>query len=348
MPGMHAVPRLADLTRDLDVERRSIDFAKWLSCLHEAHGVTDAASARFLDRWPTSLSTEVVRRSVLRKAATAPGTTTDAQWAAPLAPISLVEGFVQLARSASLLGRIPGLRSIPFRARLPIETNGGSYAWVGQGAPKPITKLAFDPGVMLDPTKAMGIIVVTDELARLVLPGTETALRDTLIAGLTWFTDSQFLDPTVAAVAGVSPASITNGLTPATAGSDVKASVDALLKAFFAARPGADDAVLVMSAGTRARLVGPDGSGETYAGLPIVVSGRRVRTSSCSIRTACASPMAASRSTSARRRRSRWSTTPPRRRRRRSCSICGRTISRGTASSGSSTGKRSRARSCTW
>lgn len=67
------------------------------------------------------------------KAAVPPATTTDATWAKPLVPIqNLTNEFIALLRPATLLGRIPNLRKVPFNVSVPMQTGGGSYNWVGK------------------------------------------------------------------------------------------------------------------------------------------------------------------------------------------------------------------------
>lgn len=85
-------------------------------------------------------------------------------------------------------------------------------AWVGENAPKPVSALAFDT-VQLRWAKAAGIIVLTEELVRFSNPAAEAIVRQEMIDSMTQFLDRQFVDPTVAAVTNVSPASITNGVT---------------------------------------------------------------------------------------------------------------------------------------
>jgi HK97 family phage major capsid protein len=95
---------------------------------------------------------------------------------------------------------------------MPAQTAGGTYKWVGQGKMKPVTNAQY-ASVTLSFAKASGIIVLTEELVRLSTPSAEAAVRDELVKGITAFLDVQFVDSTVAAVANVNPASITNGVT---------------------------------------------------------------------------------------------------------------------------------------
>jgi hypothetical protein len=241
---------LSDLTADLRERAAVTDYVRWLSCRTKS-GTAAQLAEIFTTRWPLSL-----HRDLVTKAAVTAGTTTDASWAGPLAPIALADGFLALVRSASVLGRIPGLKKVPFNVRTPVQTGAGTYFWVAQGAPKPMTKLGFASGLILPPLKSEGLVVVTRELAELVMPGTEAALRDTLVAGLTSFTDHQFLDPAVAAVGGKNPASITNAATPIAASGNVDTDVAAALAALFTARPGASGAVIVTSPAIASKLAG--------------------------------------------------------------------------------------------
>jgi len=144
------------------------------------------------------------------KAAVAPGTTTDATWAGPLAVRQPIAEFLELLRARTLLGQIQGFRQVPFNVSVGSQTGGGTYAWVGQGLAKPVTAAAY-AAVTLDFAKAAGIIVISMELAKLSTPSAEGLVREELLGGMGAFLDVQLIDPAVAAVANLNPASITNG-----------------------------------------------------------------------------------------------------------------------------------------
>jgi hypothetical protein len=263
--------RLDGLTKDLVARNAVLDYVRLLSCRTKmGHPVQQADL--FRTKWPRSLHVDLVT-----KAAVAAGTSTDATWAGPLAPIALADSFLALVRSASLVGKV-AFKRVPFNVRTPTQTGGGTYFWVAQGVPKPITKLGFAQGIVLPPLKAEGLVVVTRELAELVTPGTEGALRDTLIDGLTAFTDHQMLDPAVAAVGGQTPGSLTNGLTPIAASGNVDTDVSAALSALFTARPGATGAVIVCSPAIASKLAGTGknldarANGGTVHGVPLVTT----------------------------------------------------------------------------
>ena len=259
---MHTEPaRLSDITRSHRIDLESKEFVKYLACYQQAHGVAEQACQWYLERWPDSFGAPYIKReqkelALSTKALVPPATTGDAPWAGALTGVSdLMSGFLAIARSQSLLGRIPGLRRIPFNTRIPVENQAASYAWVAQGGPKPVSQMAFGQGVTIDIKKATGIVVFTRELIRLLAPGTEDALRDSLLNGLTTFTDTSFLS-TDATVAGTKPAGILNGLTPVTATGDIHADILALLDAFYTARPDAQEVVLIAGPRKAAQIQG--------------------------------------------------------------------------------------------
>ncbi|MGH8818093.1 MAG: phage major capsid protein, partial [Achromobacter pestifer] len=222
------------------------------------------------------------------KAAVAAGTTTDATWAAPLVPYqNMTSDFIELLRPATLLGRMTGLRNVPFNVRIPGQTQGSTVAWVGETAPKPVSALGFED-ITLRFNKLAGIVVISDELARLSTPSAEAIIRGDLVAQIAQFTDDSFINPAYAAVTDVRPASVTNGVTPVPAsGTDadaLRADVRAVYSQFIAVNLSTAGAAWVMTS-TQAMAIGmmlnPLGQpefpglgadGGTFMGLPVLVS----------------------------------------------------------------------------
>ena len=185
------------------------------------------------------------------KAAVAAGTTTDATWAGPLAPLMpLTSEFLELLRPATILGKVPGFRKVPFNVTIASQTGGGTYQWVGQGAPKPVGKLQLG-SISLTITKCAGIIVITLDLARTSTPSAESVIRQDMINGIAAFLDVEFTDPSKAPVAGVSPGSVTNGVTPITSAgptpANARTDIQAMAAAMSAANVPIGGAVLLMS-----------------------------------------------------------------------------------------------------
>jgi HK97 family phage major capsid protein len=150
--------------------------------------------------------------SAMFRAAVAAGTTTHATWAGPLVYAqNLSSEFIDLLRPATIIGQLP-LRPVPFNVSIPRQTAGVAAGWVGQGLSKPVGALSFDR-LPIPWSKSAVIAVITQELARFSDPSAEMLVRDDLVKAIKQFLDSQFIDPAVAAVAALNPASITNGVT---------------------------------------------------------------------------------------------------------------------------------------
>jgi Phage capsid family len=243
---METLERLSSLTEQQVMHARVIDYMRYLSLLYTNDGKAYQAAEMFKLSYPRSVNIELVH-----KAAISAGTTTDSTWGGPLASTNpLVDTFLGFLRPKTLLGRIQNLRQVPFNISVPQQTAAGTYTWLGQGAASVVTKADFAT-LTLAFAKAAGIIVITKELAELSRPEAEPLLRDELTNGLAQFLDGQFVDPTVAAVANVSPGSVTNGTTPiaasGTSSSALLTDVKGLIAAFATANPDVEFAVLLMT-----------------------------------------------------------------------------------------------------
>lgn len=271
--------RLGDLTARQLTNIRSLDYCRWISCLAFADGSSVGAGREFARRFPRSHNLDLIQ-----KAAVAPGTTTDATFAAPLVSLrTLTDAFLEYSRPATIIGKIPNLRRVPFNISVSAQSGGGTYGWTGEGAPTALTQATFASIAVPGTPKAAGIIVVTAELLKLGVPDADVILRNELVAGIAQFLDSQFVDPAVAAVANVHPASITNGLTPiASTGptnANAAADINALIRAFVTANPNVEFAVLVVSPANAMALASTGNyphlriDGGFVAGIPVVTSG---------------------------------------------------------------------------
>ena len=253
-------------------------FIRSACALLQCHG-NKYEAAEYAKRWDDS-TPEV---ALYLKAAVAAGNTTDATWAAPLVNQSIADDFLALLRPATILGKIPGLRNVPFNTKVPAQTAGGTYGWVGEAKPKPVTKLAFATE-SLGISKVAGIVVLTEELVRLSNPSAEALVRADMVAGIAQFLDQQFIDPAVAAVPGINPASITNGAPTAAASTNPLADIMGLINHFAAAGIPVDGLTFIMSAANAlslsfrtyldgsAQFPGVSMSGGTYKGINFVTS----------------------------------------------------------------------------
>jgi HK97 family phage major capsid protein/HK97 family phage prohead protease len=262
-----------------------IQMARHAMVLAQAKGNKFEAARIATQYWGDSAS-EVVA-NLEGRAAIAAGTTTTSGWALPLVQTNYVNEFLEMLRPMTLIGRIPGLRHVPFNVSMPAQTAGGTYAWVGEGAPKPVTKPTY-ASVTLTKAKAAGIIVLTKELVRLSTPAAQEAVRDEMLSGIQQFLDGQFIDTSIAAVANVNPASITNGVAGTVAsGTDVaaaRADISARVAAFAAANYGLGGLVMLMNEsvaftlGSMINSVGQPAfpglsiNGGSILGIPVVTS----------------------------------------------------------------------------
>lgn len=231
--------------------------------------------------------------AMLTKAAVAPATTTNSTWAKPLVDTGgPLADFVEFLRPQTILGKfgnngIPSLRNIPFYARLGAQTSGGAGYWVGEGNAKPLTKFDFSEDT-LTPLKVANIAVATMELLRDSNPAADGIIRDQLAAALTERLDIDFIDPAKVAVAGISPASILNGVTgipsSGTDAASVRTDVQSLFGAFIAANNAPTSGVWIMDAVSalalgmmqnplgQSEFPGMGMNGGTFQGLPVIVS----------------------------------------------------------------------------
>lgn len=231
---------------------------------------------------------------LVTKAAVPAGTTAEGNWAGALVGegTNVIADFVEFLRPRTILGRfgqngVPSLRNVPFNVPLVGQTSGGQGYWVGEGKAKPLTSFGYERN-LLDIFKVANIAVVTEELLRRSTPAAEGLIRDNLADAIAARLDTDFINPAKAAVAGVSPASITNGLTAVVStGGDadaIRADVRALMATFIAAQNAPTSGVWIMGTLTAlslSMLVNPLGqpefpglsmTGGTFQGLPVIVS----------------------------------------------------------------------------
>lgn len=229
------------------------------------------------------------------KATVAAGTTASGNWAGDLVDS---EGggfadFVEYLRPATILGKfgmngVPALRSVPHNRRLVEQTGGGAGYWVGEAKPKPLTSFDFN-GTTLDLLKVANIAVLSEEIIRDSSPSAEAIVRDSLRDALAARLDTDFVDPSKAASAGVSPASITNGAdsiaaTSFTDADDIRLDIRSLIAKFTAANNSVSGAVFIMSTNNAVALTlmtnalgqsefpGMTMTGGTLLGFPVIVS----------------------------------------------------------------------------
>jgi HK97 family phage major capsid protein len=177
---------------------------------------------------------------------------------------------------------------VPFNIAIPIGSTGTTGQWVGESRNKPVGAPAFSSAT-LRWAKAAQIVVISEELARFSSPSAEAIIRDLLIKGLGQFLDGQFVDPNVAEVSNVSPASILNGKnavgnSSGPTAADFRVDMNALFAAFISNNQDPTTAVVLMSATSAMGLAAQVNAlgqpefpsvtmtGGSILGVPVVVS----------------------------------------------------------------------------
>jgi HK97 family phage major capsid protein/HK97 family phage prohead protease len=268
---------------------KGIAFARYARC---------KALGRILSRNPEDIAQKMYPQHeelhmVLKTDIPAANTATSL-WAGALvgSETSLFADFVEYLRPLTVIGQfgsggVPGFRRVPFRTPLITQTATTTGYWVGEGQPKPLSKAGFTRTTLL-PYKAAALTAATMEVLRDSSPSAETLIRDDIAKSVAARLDTDFLDPQKGLEANVSPASISNGLTPiVSSGRDadsVRADMVSVMATYLAANNTPSSGVWVMSAITALQLSlltnalgqpefpGMSMTGGTLQGLPVITS----------------------------------------------------------------------------
>jgi HK97 family phage major capsid protein len=195
--------------------------------------------------------------TVITKAAVAAGTTGDSAWAGSLVALyqRYTGDFIEFLRPMTILGKlgqngVPGPTMVPFNINIAGQTSGATGYWVGEGQPKPVTRAGFN-SVNLAWAKIAAFCVLSQELVRFSSPNAETLMRNELARAIVERADIDFIDPNVAAITGVRPASVTNGVVAINStGNDadaIREDIALLMAPFINANISPTGAVFVMS-----------------------------------------------------------------------------------------------------
>lgn len=287
-----------------------IRFARMVKCLGVAQGNRFEASQIARQQYGDDPLVAVLEKSarfgelsdMVTKAAVPAMSTIEANSLGSLvsAESGVFADFVEFLRPMTILGQfgaggIPSMTRVPFRTALITQTSGGAAYWVGEGDAKGLT--SFDATrTTLTPLKAANIAVITEELLRDSSPSADTFVRNALAAALRERLDRDFIDPAFAGSAGVSPASITNGVTQTMSSGaggagtgtavQIRSDIRALVGVFLAAENSLDNGVWIMrpqtvlnlsllvnALGEQDELVrGLTMRGGTLLGMPVIVS----------------------------------------------------------------------------
>jgi HK97 family phage prohead protease len=291
--------------KDEDPARKGIAFAQYVRVMYHAKGSPILAQQLVKSpKWARSLDDRVPRLiKAAVEAGSVTGTGSDGNWGMELVgdETGAVADFAEFLRKQTLLGKfgtngIPALRRVPFRVPLLTQGTGATASWVGEGKPKPLTKLGWSR-TTLEPRKIAVIAAVTKELLADSSPAADTMLRDELAAAVVERSDIDFIDPSVTETTDVRPAAITQGITPVEAtgtgdADDVRADIRAALGAFMTAKNPPRSAVWIMNSAQAIALglmtnalgqmefPGVDMNGGRLLGIPVLVTDHMPTTTS--------------------------------------------------------------------
>jgi hypothetical protein len=138
---------------------------------------------------------------------------------------------------------------VPFNVKIGRQTGGSTVNWVGQGGPKPVTTSLVTASRWTGQDRRHHR--AERGTAAHFQPVGGMLVRNDLTKQIVQFMDAQFVDPTKAAVTGVSPASITNGVSGAGRVRHhrraLRTDMKTLLSTFLTANLQVSGAVVIMS-----------------------------------------------------------------------------------------------------
>lgn len=188
---------------------KGINFARAVICLAHAQGNAWIAS-QLAEKFYSEDAR--IKNYLEQKAAVGAANTGTSGWAQQIAEAQTIStDFIEFLRSKTIVDRLQGLRRVPFNVKVTRMTGGQSGYWVGEGLPAPLTKGAFDT-VTLGKTKVAAIAALSKEQMLFSNINAEMAIRDDLTRAAVERLDSTFIG-TAAAVSGVSPAGLLNGIS---------------------------------------------------------------------------------------------------------------------------------------
>jgi len=235
-----------------------IQFARYAMCVAASKGsrleAMDLAKRHYPD--------DSAILSLIEKGAVGAANTQTAGNASELVYAGVMDDFIEYLRPKTIVGKfgtdgIPSLRRVPFNTRVSGISAGTTGYWVGEGLPVPMSK-ATTFATSLTWAKIEALAVLTKEEVRFSNPSAESKVRDDLAAAIIARMDIDFIDPGKAAVANVSPASITFNTPPiapsGTTAAAMRTDIATLLGTFTTLLLDPSDIVLIMSAGRALNL----------------------------------------------------------------------------------------------
>jgi len=167
------------------------------------------ASAVAAHRWGKSNPTLV---QLIKANEIQAGGVTSGEWGAELVAADgrYMGDFIEYLDARTVFNQL-GFRDVPANVTIKGQDGAATGYWVGEGNAIPPTEGNYST-VTLAPLKVAALSVITNELIRYSSPDAERLVRDSLVMAAAQRIDATVFS-TAAAVSGVSPAGLLNGLT---------------------------------------------------------------------------------------------------------------------------------------
>jgi HK97 family phage major capsid protein len=201
--------------------------------------------------------------------------------------VPILNDLAALLRPLTIVGRLQGMRRVPFSTRLLRQDVGGAGDWVGEGQPIPVTAAGFSQVDTLDIRRVAGIRVLTEDFLRNAVGASEPTVAADAAGAVVEALDLAFIDPANTG-STIKPASITAGATEVSSTGSAVANIDTdledLLGVLIAAEMPLTSASWIMSPITATHLAlkrgtsgapaypGVTARGGTLLGLPVLTS----------------------------------------------------------------------------
>lgn len=204
-------------------------YLRSLQVAHKADAGREAAAA-----FASSQNWERAGTIVAALQKSGVGASTDADLA--LAPLST--DLAEVVRPLTILGRLQGVKRVPFYSRLIGMSAGTSAHWIGRGVAAPLSRATFSAPETLDRRKVAALLVTTDEFLRDGAPAAERALVADLAGAVAAALDEAFIavgntgdDQVPASITSAGASTPSTGSSLAQVDTDLSGLVDDLLDA---------------------------------------------------------------------------------------------------------------------
>jgi HK97 family phage major capsid protein len=239
---------------------KGIMFARYAMCMGMSRGNPYEAKQLAQENYGDGTAPMLVKLIELQqKGAIGAANAQTAGWASELVPYNLMEDFIEFLRPGTIVGKFgttlngvtyPNMRRVPFNTRVSGFSAGLTANWKGEGLPALLSK-ATSMTASLTWANLAALAVLTKEEIRFSNPSAEAKVRDEISRSMIAKLDKDFIDPSKAAGANLSPASITyqtvpiltTGITAATLRTDLAT----LIATFATANMSPEDIVLIMN-----------------------------------------------------------------------------------------------------